>query len=175
MTAPLIDDLTFDTDTLIEWASSEVRSYCGWHIAPSLSETITRDSDGGKVLFLPTMYLTDITELTIDGDEVDDIDAAVSWSEFGLVRRTSGQCWPDAYRSVTLKITHGYQDTPGEIAKVCVALAKRGPAAFNFAKSETAGAVSRTYGADLLGGFAASGFTLEEERILDRYRVRNRP
>ena len=37
--------------------SAAIRSYCGWHVAPIVEETMTLDYDGGGILTLPTLRL----------------------------------------------------------------------------------------------------------------------
>ena len=39
-------------------AQAAVRAYCGWHIAPSLSETLVLDGTGARAFILPTLHLT---------------------------------------------------------------------------------------------------------------------
>ena len=54
------------------WAATvaEVRAYCGWHIAPVVTETLTLDGPGGHLLVLPTLRLVDLLSVTNEGHAV---------------------------------------------------------------------------------------------------------
>jgi hypothetical protein len=56
------------------WAATvaEVRAFCGWHIAPEVTETLTLDGPGGYVLVLPTLHLVDLVSVTNDGTAITD-------------------------------------------------------------------------------------------------------
>ena len=41
-------------------AQGAVRRYCGWHVAPSITETLRLDGYGGRVLTLPSKHITAI-------------------------------------------------------------------------------------------------------------------
>ena len=101
---PGVDDLGW-----IE-ACRAVRDYCGWHIAPSVTETLTVDGPGGALLLLPTLYLTDVSSITSDGHAVTDPE----WSQNGMVRG----CWSSKFRGVVAEITHGYDEAPAEVLAV---------------------------------------------------------
>jgi hypothetical protein len=74
------------------WAATvaEVRAFCGWHIAPEVTETLTLDGPGGYVLVLPTLHLVDLVSVTNDGTAVTD-PASTGTSEWSGVKAvTSG-------------------------------------------------------------------------------------
>ena len=100
------------------WAAAcgAVRGYCGWHIAPSVSETVTVDGPGGSLLLLPTLHLTDLTDVTNDGTAVTDPE----WSEAGMVRGS----WTSKFRGVKATLTHGYETCPAEVLAVVTDMAK---------------------------------------------------
>src|SRR4051812_23456089 len=104
-TKPLADDQ----------AVAFVQTYCGWHIAPSVTETLTLDGGGGNVLVLPSLYVTDVAAITENGITLDPA-LDYQWSEAGMVRRSwatgywsgySGRWWSCEYRSITVELTHG--------------------------------------------------------------------
>ena len=102
---------------LLEAVSDEVRDYCGWHIAPAVTETVTVDGSGGEVLALPTLHLTRLVSVTEDGAEL--AVAGIEWSQAGYLRKLGG-CWTSALRGVVAEIEHGYPETPpGLVALVC--------------------------------------------------------
>lgn len=164
------DDVTDDVDTRLEWASSRIRAYCGWHIAPSVTETVTLDADGGRVLILPTMHLTDVASAALwDGTGLI-VDTDLTWSPLGLLERSGWRPWPSRFRAVTVTFTHGYPDIPTALQEVAVAVAKRAP--LQGVMSETAGGVSRVY---LHTPQVTEPWTGPEQVVLDKYRLGNRP
>ena len=90
-------------------AEAMVRSYCGWHIAPSETHTVTLDGKGGSTLFLPSLHVTAITSITVDGTLL--AATGYEWSETGQVNRKYG-AWPRKLRSIVVVFTHGYTDVP---------------------------------------------------------------
>lgn len=98
-----------------ESAVRSVREYCGWHIAPVVTETVVLDGPGCDILTLPTQRLVDIEDVTNDGSPVD---VAGDWSRAGIVRGR----WTNKFRGVTAVITHGYEDWPADLLGVLVDL-----------------------------------------------------
>jgi hypothetical protein len=125
-------------------ASAAVRAYCGWHIAPSITETQTVDGPGGWLLVLPTLYLTELTDVTSDENAVDDPE----WSESGLVRH---RWWSQKFRGVTATMTHGYDDCPAVIVGVVGSMASRGVAGPG-ASMTVAGPFTMQYSTGVQGG-----------------------
>ncbi|WP_328660373.1 hypothetical protein [Nocardia salmonicida] len=93
----------------------DIRDLCGWHIAPSITETLTLDGPGRRTLLLPSLYVTAITAVTEDGTAVpaDQFD----WSEKGMLRHRSG-LWTDRWRGITVTLTHGYDQAPAGVIGV---------------------------------------------------------
>lgn len=85
-------------------AVAVVRAYCGWHIAPVLTETVTVDAQGGRALVLPSLRIVDVAEVKVGDQVVTDPE----WSAAGFIRGR----WPDKLRSVTVTWTHGYEGSP---------------------------------------------------------------
>jgi hypothetical protein len=165
--------LSSDTDNAIAWASDAIRTYCGWHIYPNISETLTVDTVGGKVLGIPSLKVTAVASVTVGGVLLDAL--AYEWSERGMLRRLDYCCWPTGFQSVAVALNHGFQSAPDALVQVCVSAASRMPYQLAGVKAETAAQVSRTYGADMSGGFGADGWTAAEQAVLDTYRVRSLP
>lgn len=105
--------------TADRWQSAvrSVREYCGWHIAPVLTETVVLDGPGCDILTLPTQCLVGIEDVTNDGSPIDV--ASGDWSRAGIVRGR----WTDKFRGVMASITHGYEDWPADLLGVLVELA----------------------------------------------------
>jgi hypothetical protein len=135
-----------------------VRTFCRWHIAPAVRETVTLDGSEGHVLFLPTHRVTAIHSISNDGTAVTTDD----WSESGMVR---GVAWSTKFRSIVVDMTHGHDECPADVLRVVAALAKRVPTAG--LKSKTAGPFSETYAEDLLQD--------TERARLAAYRIEHQP
>lgn len=117
---PLLDDNNIDEERLAA-VTAQIRGYCGWHIGPSVTETITVDSRGGRIVELPTLHMTTLTAVIADGTAV----TGVEWSQLGLLRQGDGTRWPDKWRGVIVTLTHGYDPVPADLAAVVRAAASR--------------------------------------------------
>lgn len=167
--APIVtpDDLAAyqagDPQQLLDAATAEARSYCRWHVTPSLSETVTLDGPGGQTLLLPSLHVTAVSSVTADGTLLV-ADTDYTWSQVGVLTRVDG-CWPWTTGSVVVAFTHGYDEAP-DLAKVILARASRSQSNHTVAKSVTTGPFSESY--DL-------AFFADEYATLDRYRLPSRP
>jgi len=160
-----------DPTLLLEYATGLVRGYCGWHIAPEVSETLIVDGSGTRELLLPSLHVTDVSWISNDGETVPLTD--VAWWHYGrlvrLVQYTDCGVWTAKPRGVEVDVTHGYADTPADVRAVIASVTARASVTPSGVVSESAGSVSITY------TDAASGLTTDELRVLDRYRIWNRP
>ena len=162
MTEPLLTPLDLeefrsgDPTRLVSAAGQEVRSYCGWHIAPEITETVTVEGLGAALL-LPTLHLTGVTAIVgvVDGVAIDMSD--VRWKPNGVV---TGYPFVGDYE---VTFTHGYATTPEDLAQVVAAVATRGLAGRRGVKSWTRGPFGETYDTD------------PDVAVLDRYRLPARP
>lgn len=157
---------------LLAGASAGIRRYCGWHVTPSLSETLVMDGSGGEVQSLRTLHLTKVVSVTEKGHEVplvEDVD--FEWSELGSLRRLRG-CWTSRYRAVTAEIVHGFPvaDDVKQIVVQVVSVALSSPLG---ATREQAGALSVSWATTAPG--VAGGMALLERdlAILDQYRIKD--
>lgn len=87
-----------------EAAEKLVRDFCGWHVAPVVTETITLDGTGSRRLFLPSLKVLDVQSVQVGGESL--AEGAFSWSETGILYRRGG--WPEGYRNVVATIVHGH-------------------------------------------------------------------
>lgn len=124
--APLVDPAQLtayeDGDAALHIAAAEqaVRTYCGWHIAPSLEVTGARFRAGERgLVMLPSLYVTDVAKVTVDGRVLDP--SEFDWEQCGFISRRCPS-WPhDPY--VTVDFTHGYEECPADVAAVVYELA----------------------------------------------------
>lgn len=151
------------TATQINIAAAGLRSAAGWHIAPVVVETVTVDSDGGPILFLPTLHLVNVTEVRdVTGDTPR---VLTNWrkSATGTLTRLGG--WPYGASAIEVDMTHGYDECPPELLPLVVdGIRSQGK--------------DRTLAAKSIGPFSESyrdGVTSTLDPALARYAIPPRP
>lgn len=87
-----------------EAAEKLVRDFCGWHVAPVVTETITLDGTGSRRLFLPSLKVNEVQSVLVNGAAI--APTEFSWSEAGILYRGAG--WPEGFRNVVATIVHGH-------------------------------------------------------------------
>ncbi|MBW8171797.1 hypothetical protein K0651_01875 [Ornithinimicrobium sp. Arc0846-15] len=103
--------------------SAAIRVICGWHIAPSIEQTITIDADGGSTLDLPSMHVTAVTSvMDLSGPTPVEI-TDYRWSKAGMLQRPGG--WPRGFQTVEVTMTHGLTASPDSIAALVTTIATR--------------------------------------------------
>lgn len=124
--SPSIDDLldyqAKDPTQALDAAREAVRTYCRWHIAPSVSATSTVWSLAGAAVWLPTMDLTAVTSVTQDAVVV--ASSTYTFESYGVIRRSYGNIF-NTLTPVTVVYTHGYATMPDDVAAVILGLAQR--------------------------------------------------
>ena len=145
-----------------EAALAAVRAYCGWHVAPVITSTVTLDGPSGGLLMLPSLRVVNVGEVLNDGALVD----SPEWSEAGMIRGR----WTSKFRGVQVTFDHGYEDFPGEVVGVLIEAASRGVGGSFIGQ---VGQVRFSAGASGTPGSAS--FMLEQKSVLDRYTIPPRP
>ena len=148
--------------------SLAIRNYCGWHITPELSDSLTLDGPGGRLLSLPTKYLTAITAL-VENDVVLVDNTDFRWSVDGSVKRLHTR-WHDDFRIIDATITHGYPSAP-DVKSVALAVVTRELSSPTGATREQAGAVSVSWALSSPGVSGGIALLAHERAILDFYRI----
>lgn len=162
MTEPLISVPDFeefrdgDPARLIAAATQQVRSYCGWHIAPEVTSTVMVEGSGAALL-LPTLHLTGITSISRDGATVDVAD--LKWKPNGIV---TGRHFCGDYE---VTFTHGYATTPDDIGRLIAATVVDGTEGLRRLASLSRGPFSESY----------VDSTDSDRATLDLYRLGVRP
>jgi hypothetical protein len=147
MPAELASSMTpaTDADRLLQ-AESLVRDHCGWHIAPVREDATytTHDAQCGRI-YLPTLRLVDVTEITLNGAALD-VDLFV-WDEAGWLEPKSGY-WPHGPRGAALVVTfdHGFEDVPPSVERSVQAIAARGVSNQGGIKRQQVGPFFTDYG-----------------------------
>ena len=138
MIAPLVTNSDYalsnwqggDQSTFLEMAAAEVRKYCGWHIAPGVTETSRRLFVGEKgLVMLRSAFVTEITSVTVNYENPVTLQPYVdyTWQEprgwFRLHPQSVpwsalvGGAWrEDPHCFVTYN--HGYTETPPDVKAV---------------------------------------------------------
>ncbi|HQV83153.1 MAG TPA: hypothetical protein PLX57_08610 [Ornithinibacter sp.] len=154
MTDVVLADLPDGVDEAA-WLSAcaTVRAYCGWHVAPLVTETVTLDGRGRCSYFLPTLRLVDLVSLAADGVAVDDPE----WSSMGEVRGVHS----NKLRGIVAEIVHGLEECPADVLKVLHEMAAAG---------DRDGVTSVTSGQHQVS-FETGAPTSRQRAALNRYRL----
>ena len=109
----------FDPETpnvakAIDAAVGQLRDRAGWHVFPSVTETLNLDGEGGEVLTLPTLKVSAVLEVRENGLVLDP--SAYEWSAKGDLRRR-GWVWTSRWNGITVQLTHGYENPPAELLR----------------------------------------------------------
>jgi len=123
-------------DLLLSIASELIADEAGWHIAPSVTETLRLDGPGGTVLNLPSKHVTNIEEIAwADRRLAEPIvypTANYVWNKAGIVELTDSHApwwlswtpddvlpgypgWPTLVDSISVTLTHGYAEPPAPV------------------------------------------------------------
>lgn len=107
-------------------AGDLVRRECGWHIAPSETDTVTLDSDGSAIQWLPSRYVTAVTVVNdMSSGAPVDITSSVKWRQDGRIYMPYG--FPSGIGVLQVTFTHGYDACPPDLARVVAGLAAQSP------------------------------------------------
>lgn|GEM_PF-1144802 len=167
---PLIDALDLEeypgapfSDAIVDSAVGTVRDVAGWHIAPQVTETLSLNSDGGRILLLPTMRIVSVTEVR-DMSDPDRPRVLTGWRKSSRLGALSlAQGWPCGFESVEVDLVHGYAECPRSLLPVLADLAGLMSVSGSVVQ-ESSGQESVTYRA-----------TAQRSPALDLYRLRSAP
>jgi len=107
---------------VLNQASKAIRNYCGWTITQETLTGAAVDGNGRQRLWLPTLLLTAVAEVVLDGRTlVYDVD--YQWTSDGMLYRPTG--WPHTPRILSVTYTQGYEAVPDDVAGVCLSIAAR--------------------------------------------------
>lgn len=106
-------------------ANQAIRSYCGWHVAPVITETLVLDGKGGRVLLLPSKKVVALISVLNDGV---DVTGKVKFSHrTGVLTLQSG--WSCDVGSIEIELQHGHAVADvADVAALIVTLTKRAAA-----------------------------------------------
>ena len=164
----------------ISAASAAIRDYCGWHVYPSLDCVFTERLLAGNghikragtdiLIQLPAAFVTDVSSVTIDGEESDDF----AFETNGIVRIFDVYCHEVTRKTViTVSYTAGVDD--GLMAGISELAAHRvthALASSGGIQTETAGGVSITYASNWINSARSTALADDNKEVLAPYRVR---
>ena len=126
-------------------AQAAVRSFCGWHVAPIITEVVDRYELAGDAILLPTMRLHNVVSITAaDGNDL--VAGARVWGETsGMIHRYGG--WPPACDGpLQIEIKHGYSpEEAADVINVVKQAAARAAGSPTAPDSERAGPFQRSW------------------------------
>lgn len=114
---------------LMRAASEVVRDYCGWHIAPPVTDTYDKLEIGSNgLIMLPSLHVTDVAAVSVtSGDEVVALTTVdYDWFRQGYIEANS-PVWrygtgiyngPYKTGLVSVTMTHGYDTCPLPVKSV---------------------------------------------------------
>ena len=139
----LATELTPTEEDRLLQAEAAVRDYCGWHIAPSRTETVTFAAPVGRRLMLPSLYVTAVTSLEVDGiAQVLDTDYRVHRN--GWIDRLPLDGWWSA-DLIEVTFTHGYTDPPAAVTAAVQELAQNAIGSAGGLTRKTTGPFTEVY------------------------------
>lgn len=157
-----------ETQRQLDAALAAARSYCGWHVSPVIEDVeLTLDGTGDRLLVLPTLKLTELSEVSEDGVEIDLEE--LHWSARGLIAKRGGTYWSSLFGSITVIFSHGYSSAPDFESVVLGAIDRGG-----FSPESGPRVIGPFQYTDALAP-AGSAFTGMERMVLDRYSLERRP
>jgi hypothetical protein len=160
-------------------------AYCGWDPLEHVTdETVLLDGNGSRLLSLPSLYVTDVSAVTVTDcygetslrssapaayPTVGSLPAVdVGWSQNGVLIWNgylySG--WPAGQRNISVTYSSGYDFAPDDLMAALESVGKR--------TAGTLGATSRKMGTAAVsysGVAAEGGLLLVEQMVFDRYRL----
>lgn len=167
------------TQAQLDTAVAIVRRHCGWHIAPSRTDTYVRTTSApAELVTLPSLHVTAVNEVTVDDADVDL--AGIAWTTNGLVRLRRAHSWGPIGSDVAVTYAHGHAiDDVADVIGIIAELAVRIAPAVTPTAAGTVAPVEETIAgySYKLPGHAGAGVTLTDLELaaLDTFRLTNTP
>jgi hypothetical protein len=164
-------------EDLLDAASSMIRRYCGWHVAPVVTEELVVDGRGGATVMLPTLRLLNLLALSeVTSSTVITVypPTEVEWSRDGYLRKRGCGHWTDYLQGITAEVEHGFADY-GDLTVMVLTMVARAKASPFGLTNQAVGSVS--VGVSTTPGGQAGGLVLFDHQMLelDVYRIFGRP
>lgn len=147
-------------DDVLTAAGETVRNICGWRIAPSDTQTVTLDSDGGCILYLDTLKLTELVEVRDVTGATPVVLDGVKTKENGRLYRLAG--FPRGVQAVEVDFTDGYAACPEDLLPI-VAAAARTSGDSRLPRQQSLGSASISY--------ESTSQATSAQKVLDSYTI----
>lgn len=159
-----------EADRLLQ-AEALVRSYCGWHIAPSRADVVeTLRGYGAQPLLLRSLQVTAVASVVDDGTTLVLTDDYI-WQPNGVITRAG--YWGTG--DVVVTYTHGYETVPAEVTAVVQAVAQRAVSNPGSLVRTQKGPFADTYSQTGVNQSLPIALLDAEKDVLDHYRIPPRP
>lgn len=108
-----------ETSNILNSALSALRTYCGWRVTPSATETIVLDGTGLQTIIIPTLKVVSINSITVYDpnanatttiDTTDPTQLQTSAETPGVLYRGGWSYWTWGRGNVTVNLTHGFDN-----------------------------------------------------------------
>lgn len=148
-----LPDMRGETVSPIDYnaaAQAAIRAYCGWHVAPVITETLYISvRHRSPKLFIPTGHVCDIAlieQLTATGGEWEPV-TGYGWDTEGTLElATGGQVWKPGLRNVRVTLEHGYEpDEVPDVLAIADAIARRAATSLHGIASQSVNGASVSY------------------------------
>lgn len=161
----------------IKSACAAVRNYCGWHIFPSAScsmtvlmndKRVTRNNSD-LLIQLPAAFVTEVLSVTVDGETY------MATCETNGILRVYDVEFSTLKRYSPIEVTYkagADEDTIDELKELIASRVTHATASSNGITSEAAGGVSVTYNASWVNSASATTLPDSTREVLAPYRVR---
>lgn len=125
---------------VVSAAADQVRAICGWHVAPTVTETITLSWSPAGHYLLPSLKVWSVSSVTCAG-----LPVKFDWTPWGglWVSGTASPAFGSRMRAVEVTLMHGYATCPEDVRAVVSRLARE--SSKRRARSETAGPFATVY------------------------------
>lgn len=168
-------------------ATHAIKNYTKQHLEAVADEEVTFDVPAGtRMLFLPELPVTALTEVVEDGETLT-VDDDYKLGNYGILHRID-QDWEEGIQIVTVTYSHGYSEIPQDIVDVATRAAARAyqlglrsaeDGGVPGVASKSLGDFSVAYssagdfsvGEGVMGASAARFLLMSEKDILDDYRI----
>lgn len=154
---------------LLDGATTAIRNYAGWRIAPARDETVTLDG-GSSVLYLPSLKVNSVDAIIVNGGLIPAED--YEWSRrTGNVRQAFGWGWPETWGGIEVRFNSGFNDVPADLKQIVLQVSAMAMSSPTGATREQVGAVSMAWATTAPG--VSGGLTLLERdlAILASYKL----
>lgn len=99
-----------ETQRMLNAALAALRQYCGWHVTPVISDTMTIDGNGLTDITIPTLQIASLTSVTVGGTALDLATVDQSNEAPGVLHLNNWTFWTEGVGNVTIELSHGFDD-----------------------------------------------------------------